>query len=123
MKMRKPIIGANWKMNRGIPSEAEEMLRELIPKVSDIKNVDIVIAPPYTSIIKTIELIKNTSIKVGAQNMYYEEKGAFTGEISPLFLKKIGCEYVILGHSERRNIFNETDENNSLSAVCCLPVR
>lgn len=110
IKMRKPIIGANWKMYRGVPSEAEEILRELVPKVIDIKNVDIVIAPPYTSIIKTIELIKNTSIKVGAQNMYYEEKGAFTGEISPLFLKKIGCEYVILGHSERRNIFYETDE-------------
>jgi triosephosphate isomerase len=108
--LRKPVIGANWKMNRGTPSEAKEMLLELIPLVKEIKNVEIVIAPPYTSINKTLELLKNTNIKVGAQNMYFEESGAFTGEISPIFLKKIGCEYVILGHSERRNIFNETDE-------------
>ena len=97
-------------MNRGTPSEAKEMLLELIPLVKEIKNVEIVIAPPYTSINRTLELLKNTNIKVGAQNMYFEESGAFTGEISPIFLKKIGCEYVILGHSERRNIFNETDE-------------
>ncbi|MFW9929388.1 MAG: triose-phosphate isomerase [Candidatus Thorarchaeota archaeon] len=108
--MRKPVIGANWKMNRGTPSEAKEMLLELIPMVKDIKNVEIIIAPPYTSINKTLELSANTNIKVGAQNMYFEESGAFTGEISPIFLKKIGCEFVILGHSERRNIFNETDE-------------
>lgn len=108
--MRIPVIGANWKMNRGTPSEAKEMLLELIPLVKEIKNVEIVIAPPYTSINRTLELLKNTNIKVGAQNMYFEESGAFTGEISPIFLKKIGCEYVILGHSERRNIFNETDE-------------
>ena len=108
--MRYPVIGANWKMNRGTPSEAKEMLLELIPMVKDIKNVEIVIAPPYTSINKTLEIVANTNIKVGAQNMYFEESGAFTGEISPIFLKKIGCEYVILGHSERRNIFNETDE-------------
>ena len=108
--MRKPIIGANWKMYRGTPSEAEEMLTEFIPMIDNIKNVDIVIIPPYTSIQKTLDRVKNTNIKVGAQNMYFEEKGAFTGEISPLFLKKIGCQYVILGHSERRNIFNESDE-------------
>jgi triosephosphate isomerase len=108
--VRKPVIGANWKMNRGTPSEAKEMLLEFIPMVKEIENVEIVVAPPYTSINKTLELLKNSNIKVGAQNMYFEESGAFTGEISPLFLKKIGCEYVILGHSERRNIFNETDE-------------
>ena len=108
--MRKPIIGANWKMHRGTPSEAEEMLLDFIPMVDDIEYVDIVIIPPYTSILKTLDMVKNTDIKVGAQNMYHEEKGAFTGEISPLFLKNIGCQYVILGHSERRNIFNETDE-------------
>ncbi len=108
--MRKPIIGANWKMNRGTPSEAKEMLINLIPMIKDIKNVEIVIAPPFTSIIEVFDLVKNTNIKVGAQNMYFEEKGAFTGEISPVFLKNIGCEYVILGHSERRDIFNETDQ-------------
>ncbi|TFG12147.1 MAG: triose-phosphate isomerase [Promethearchaeota archaeon] len=128
--MRKPIIGANWKMHKGTPSEAEEMLVEFIPMVKDIKNVDIVIAPPYTAILKTLDTVKNTTIKVGAQNMYYEEKGAFTGEISPSFLKKIGCQYVILGHSERRNIFNETDElinkklkkalDNNLIPIVCI---
>jgi len=108
--MRKLIIGANWKMHRGTPSEAEEMLEDFIPMVHNIKNVDIIIAPPYTSILKTFDMVKNTNIKLGAQNMYYEEEGAYTGEISPLFLKKIGCEYIILGHSERRDIFKETDE-------------
>ena len=108
--MRKYIIGANWKMNRGTPSEAEEMLLNLIPMIKHIKNVEIMIAPPFTSIIKALTLVKNTVIKIGAQNMYFKEKGAFTGEISPIFLKNIGCEYVILGHSERRDIFNETSE-------------
>jgi len=108
--MRRPIIGGNWKMNKGLPSEAADMLKKLIPLVKNINNVDIVIAPPYTALIPMIELTKNTNIMIGAQNMYFEEKGAFTGEISPIFLKELGCSYVILGHSERRDILKETDE-------------
>ncbi|MBY8981060.1 MAG: triose-phosphate isomerase [Candidatus Lokiarchaeota archaeon] len=128
--MRRPIIGGNWKMNKGLPFEAADMLKKLIPLVKNINNVDIVITPPYTALIPVIELTKNTNIMIGAQNMYFEEKGAFTGEISPIFLKELGCSYVILGHSERRNILKETDEivnkklkkalNFNLNPIVCI---
>ncbi len=128
--MRRPIIGGNWKMNMGLPFEAVNMLKKLIPLVKNINNVDIVITPPYTALIPVIELTKNTNIMIGAQNMYFEEKGAFTGEISPIFLKELGCSYVILGHSERRDILKETDEivnrklkkalNFNLNPIVCI---
>ena len=128
--MRRPIIGGNWKMNKGIPFEATDMLKKLIPLVKNINNVDIVITPPYTALIPAIELTKNTNIMIGAQNMYFEEKGAFTGEISPIFLKELGCSHVILGHSERRDILKETDEiinkklkkalNFNLKPIVCI---
>ena len=107
--MRKPIIGGNWKMNRGTPKESKKMLESLILLVKGIKSVDIVICAPFTVLTTIYEILKNTNIKIGAQNMHFEEKGAYTGEISPTFLKDIGVEYIILGHSERRDIFNESD--------------
>ncbi len=105
--MRRPIVGGNWKMHRGTPEDAREMLEILIPLVKKVKSIEIVIAPPFTAL-GVASILKMTNIKLGAQNMYYEEAGAFTGEVSPVFLKALHVEYVILGHSERRNIFNET---------------
>jgi len=108
--MRKQIIGGNWKMHLGIPQEAQVFVEKLIHIVKDLNNVDIVIAPPFTVLYEVSKIIKGTNIKLSGQNMYFEDKGAFTGDISPIFLKDVGCNYVILGHSERRNIFGETDE-------------
>lgn len=112
-------------MNRGTPSDAKEMLKKLIPKVKEINSVEIVICAPFTALQSVIETTKNTNIKVGAQNMYFEEKGAFTGEISPIFLKDLGCEFIILGHSERRDIFKESDEliNKKLKKALSLGLK
>jgi len=123
--MRKPIVGGNWKMNKGTPVDSKEMLMKFAPLIKDILNVDVVIFPPYTALVSAYEILKSSNIKIGAQNMYYEEKGAFTGEISPKFLKDIGVEYVLLGHSERRNIFNESDEliNNKLEKALSIGLR
>jgi triosephosphate isomerase len=106
--MRKPLISGNWKMNTKL-EEAENLVRAMVAELDSIDNVEKVLCPPFISLAAVKELIKGTSIKLGAQNMYFEDKGAYTGEISPLMLIDI-CDFVILGHSERRQYFAETDD-------------
>ena len=106
--MRVPMIAGNWKMNTTV-SEAVELVNEIRPGLDEIASVDKVICPPFISLATVRELIKGSSIKLGAQNLYFEAKGAYTGEISPLMLADL-CELVIIGHSERRQYFNETGE-------------
>ena len=107
---RKPVIAGNWKMFNTI-GESVALVRELVPIVAHLTDREIVVCPPFTSLSTVNPLVAGTNIKLGAQNVHWEEKGAFTGEISPAMLKDAGCEYVILGHSERRQFFAETDEN------------
>ena len=107
---RKPIIAGNWKMNM-TATQARELAAKLIPLVSAVKDRDIVLGPPFTSIAAVAETIKGTNISLAAQNLHWEDKGAFTGEISAEMLLDLSCRYVIIGHSERRQYFGETDES------------
>lgn len=106
--MRKAIIAGNWKMNK-TPSEAKALLNEIAPLVKDA-DCEVVACVPYVDLTTAVEAVKGTNIKIGAENAHWEEKGAFTGEISTGMLKEVGVEYVVLGHSERREYFGETDE-------------
>ena len=118
--MRKPIIAGNWKMHKTI-AEALEFVSDIKDRVNNEK-VEAVICAPFTLLKDLKEATKGTSIKVGAQNMHFEEKGAFTGEISPLMLKELDMDYVIIGHSERRQYFNETDETVNKKVLKALEV-
>ena len=114
--MRKPMIAGNWKLHKTI-SEATSLVSELIPAVASNQNVEIVVAPVYTALSKVAETLADSNIKLAAQNCYPEPQGAFTGEVSPLLLKDAGCEYVIIGHSERRQLFAETDKSVNSKAL------
>ena len=106
--MRKKIIAGNWKMNQ-TPSEAVELVNTLKPLVKN-EEVDVVFCVPAIDLLAAVETAKGSNIQIGAQNMYFEDKGAYTGEISPVMLAAAGIKYVILGHSERREYFAETNE-------------
>jgi triosephosphate isomerase len=107
--MRQKIIAGNWKMNKDVDESAALIngLKESLKNVSDA--VEVVLCPPYTSLTLASQLLRGNRLKLGAQNMHYEDDGAYTGEISGRMLRSIGCEYVILGHSERRTYFQESD--------------
>ena len=107
--MRKPVIAGNWKMFK-TRSETSAFFDELIPQIQDIEHCDIVVAPPYTALTTAVEETEGTRVAVGAQDVYWEEQGAFTGEVSVKMLVDVGCTYTIIGHSERRQYFCETDE-------------
>jgi len=106
--LRRYLIAGNWKMNK-TNNEAVNLAKRIFSDSQGIEKVDIIICPPFTAIAPVYNVIKDSNIRLGAQNMFYENEGAYTGEISGEFLKSIGCEFVIIGHSERRKYFNETD--------------
>ena len=115
--MRRKVIAGNWKMNM-LPDAAIRFIDEITPMVKDTEN-EVVLCVPYTDLFYALLAAQNTNIKIGAQNMHWEESGAYTGEVSGKMLKAIGVEYVIIGHSERRQYFAETDEtvNKKLKAA------
>ena len=126
--MRRKVIAGNWKMNM-LPNEAIKFIEDLTPLVKDTKN-EVILCVPFTDLFYSLLTAQNTNIKIGAQNMHFEKSGAYTGEVSGEMLKAINVEYVIIGHSERRQYFNETDESvnkkikaafkNGLKPIVCV---
>lgn len=126
--MRRKVVAGNWKMNM-LPNEAMAFIEGLAPLVKD-SDAEVVLCVPYTDLFYSLLTAQGTNIKIGAQNMHWEESGAYTGEVSGKMLKSIGVEYVIIGHSERRQYFNETDETvnkkikaafaNELKPIVCV---
>ena len=108
MEDRRPLIAGNWKMYK-TPAEAAETARQLVERVNGVTDVDIMIAPTYTALEPVFKVIKDSPVSLGAQNLFWENEGAYTGEISAPMLKSVGCQYGIIGHSERRQYFGETD--------------
>ncbi|MBM4306072.1 MAG: triose-phosphate isomerase [Deltaproteobacteria bacterium] len=126
---RLPFIAGNWKMNKTV-EEALALVKELKGSLKEVKEVEVAVAPPFTALYPVSQELKGSSIHLASQNLFWEEKGAFTGEISPGMLKECGCRYAIIGHSERRQYFSETDEtvnrrikaafNHGLKVIFCI---
>lgn len=127
--VRRPFIAANWKMNKTV-REAMDFADSFLSSVAAVNGADIVIAPPFTALHGLAGKLSGSDVKLAAQDVFYEEKGAFTGEISPVMLRDVGCEYVIIGHSERRQYFGDTDDvvnkkirasqKNGLGVIFCV---
>ncbi|RJQ42851.1 MAG: triose-phosphate isomerase [Gaiellales bacterium] len=119
MSSRKPVIAGNWKMHKTM-SEAVDFTRQFLALVTDVKDVEIVLGPPFTSLSAVLEVTASTPVRVAAQNMHFEQSGAFTGEISPPMLKELGVDDVILGHSERREYNAENDSDLAKKVVAAF---
>ncbi len=109
MTGRTPFIAGNWKMYK-LPAEAAQTARELVAQVADVKGVEVMIAPPFPALAATAEALLGSNVRLGAQNLFWEDEGAFTGEVAPAMLTALGVSYAIIGHSERRQYFGETDQ-------------
>ncbi len=116
--MRRKVIAGNWKMNKS-PKDVEEFMERFPGLVSDTEN-EVILCVPFIDLCKAVKLSKGTNVKIGAQNMHFKDSGAYTGEISPKMLNDLNVEYVIIGHSERREYFNETDETVNLKIKASL---
>jgi triosephosphate isomerase (TIM) len=117
--MRKPFIAGNWKMHKSAV-EAATLATEIATSCRGLDDIDIAVAPPFTALAAVRKALEGSGIGLGAQNMHWEEKGAFTGEVSPVMLRDAGCRYVIVGHSERRQYFGETDESVNRKVLAAL---
>jgi triosephosphate isomerase len=120
MMGRLPFIAGNWKMNKTV-GEAIDLIRELKTGLSGVKGVEVAVAPPFTALYAVRKELEGSPILLAAQHLYWEEKGAFTGEVSPHMLKEVGCHYVIIGHSERRQFFGEIEETVNRRIKAALP--
>ena len=118
--MRKPMVAGNWKMNKTV-AEGVKLVEELAPMIKDITSVDRVVCPPFTALYSVSQVLNGTGIGCGAQDLFWEEKGAYTGEVAPNMVAELG-EYVIIGHSERRAYFGETNESVNKKVLAALKI-